>query len=205
MGVLNLPACLQRTTSDGRLPVGDQNIQAPQSAKIALGSQDAEKSVLGFLISDPRAIEQLAGEIDPNLFFYPTSKIILRGIVDLYDGGHPVDLFSLTDYLRRNNDLDRVGGDAEITELASTYACPGLASARYELESLRDLETRRQLSALCQEILDRSQQQNSDLSEILSVIQEKVNRLSSATVPSANHSSNLRLLLRFNRINRQLV
>jgi hypothetical protein len=90
MGVLNLPACLQRTTSDGRLPVGDQNIQAPQSAKIALGSQDAEKSVLGFLISDPRAIEQLAGEIDPNLFFTPQAKsfsavssIYMTGVIQL--------------------------------------------------------------------------------------------------------------------------
>jgi hypothetical protein len=109
--------------------------------------EEAEKCVLGSLLTGPSAIQELEGEIDPRVFFVPASRIILSAIVELYGRGVPIDIVVLTQYLRDTGKLEEVGGASAVTELATRYD-KTTAIARYELSVLRELSAKRRLIQL---------------------------------------------------------
>jgi len=171
-----------RITNSRSLSVIDRNTEVPRFSKqiASWGCEDVEKSVLGFFLSGADAIEQLAGDIDESFFFDPINQVIFHTILALHNEHLPVELLSLTDRLRRQNNLEKVGGPAAVTELGDKYSCPGIASARYYVELLRDRAARRRLAILSREILQLCEQENIDVFEVLSHGEEKLGELRSA-------------------------
>jgi hypothetical protein len=167
-----------------RFPLGDLNTRATpsNSPKIDnLTSVAAEKSVLGFLLNYADAIEELAGELDPRLFYYPTHQIILAAIIELFDRREPIELLTVTQYLGRNGNLDKVGGASEITALVtSPCSASGKASARHQLDVLKDLATKRRVLVVTQEMQRMCEDSESDLSDILSRAEETLEDVRSA-------------------------
>jgi hypothetical protein len=109
--------------------------------------QEAEKCVLGALLTGKAAILELASEVDAQLFFFQTSRTVFEAIASLHCSGVPIDVVVLTQYLSRTGKLESVGGAFEITQLATLYDKP-VAVARYELSVLRELHAKRRLREL---------------------------------------------------------
>ncbi|HRA48370.1 MAG TPA: DnaB-like helicase N-terminal domain-containing protein, partial [Thermomicrobiales bacterium] len=80
---------------------------------------DAEQSVLGSLLIDRDAIIQVAPILKAEDFYQPSHGTIYKAINDLYQRQEPTDYITLTDELRRHDQLDAVGGISYITSLAS--------------------------------------------------------------------------------------
>jgi AAA domain/DnaB-like helicase N terminal domain len=104
--------------------------------------EEAEKCVLGALLTGKAAIEALENEIDPRVFFTQGSRIIFDAIVELHTGGQPLDIIVLTQHLRERGLLDQVGGAHAVTELATKYD-KSIPVARHELSVLRELHAKR--------------------------------------------------------------
>jgi len=127
--------------------------------------EEAERCVLGTLLTDRSAIDQLKNEIDARVFFYPSSQLVHAAIMQLYDREVPLDIIVLTQYLREAGQLDMVGGAFAVTELAIKYD-KTLPVARYELSVLTDLLAKRQLLELGKDLVRATPATN--LSELLS-------------------------------------
>ena len=80
---------------------------------------DAEQSVLGSLLIDRDAIIAVAPVLKAADFYQPSHGTIYQRISDLYARQEPTDVITLTDELRRNNELDVVGGISYLTSLVS--------------------------------------------------------------------------------------
>jgi replicative DNA helicase len=80
---------------------------------------DAEQSVLGSLLIDRDAIIQIAPIVKSEDFYQPSHGTIYQAILDLYERQEPTDVITLTDELRRHDDLDAVGGVSYLTSLVS--------------------------------------------------------------------------------------
>jgi hypothetical protein len=118
----------------------------------AFSDDDAEKYVLGALLENERAVLDLASDVEPELFFFPKNRVILQAILDLHERGEPLHIITLTDLLRRNGNLDQVGGPAEVTTLATTYST-GIAVAKSQIELLRELTLKRKLhEVICESL-----------------------------------------------------
>jgi DnaB-like helicase N terminal domain/AAA domain len=127
--------------------------------------EEAEKCVLGALLTGTSAIQELGADMNPRIFFYPTSRTILTAIVELHSRGVPIDIIVLTQYLREKEQLESVGGASAITELATRYN-KTIAIARYELSVLRDLFSKRRLIELGRHLINAPQA--TGLSQLLS-------------------------------------
>lgn len=91
--------------------------------------EDAEKCVLGALLELPNARGELG--VSSELFYFPANKIIFEAIETLRADGAPADIIVLTQYLDRMGLLEKVGGAAAITKLATEYS-KSFAVAKYE-------------------------------------------------------------------------
>ncbi|HKD00669.1 MAG TPA: DnaB-like helicase N-terminal domain-containing protein, partial [Methylomirabilota bacterium] len=87
-------------------------------ARIPPHNLDAERAVLGAILLEgretlPRVIELLK----PSDFYTEAHRMIYQGMLTLFDRGEPVDVLTLTEELRRSEQLQAVGGPAALALL----------------------------------------------------------------------------------------
>jgi len=144
----------------------------PSRADQAIAAdEEAEKCVLGALLTGRSVIQELEGEIDPRVFFFLASRKIFAAIVELYARGVPIDIVVLTQYLRETGQLESVGGALAVTQLATRYD-KTITIARYQLSVLGELFSKRQLVELGKELIKASSV--TDVSQLLSAVESVV-------------------------------
>lgn len=98
---------------------------------------EAEQSVLGAIIFDnealSKAMEILGGDED---FYKDSHRRIYRAMLELFNRGEPVDIITLSDYLRKTNELELVGGIAYLSFLANSILTA--ANIRYHSKIVRE-------------------------------------------------------------------
>ena len=97
-----------------------------------------ERLVLGALLAYPdEAVALLGADLDPTLFVSPFGTKAIAAFVALRDRGAPASIITLTQELRALGELDNAGGPAEVTKLATEFACQPIV-AEYHLALLRE-------------------------------------------------------------------
>ncbi|MEJ2746532.1 MAG: replicative DNA helicase [Anaerolineae bacterium] len=91
-------------------------------------SVEAEEAVLGSLLIDPDAIFEVANFLRPDAFYRAQNRWIFEAILDLSDRREPLDLITLTEELRRREQLEDAGGEGYIIGLIN--AVPTSINAR---------------------------------------------------------------------------
>jgi hypothetical protein len=137
--------------------------------------EQAEKCILGTLLQHRSFIDALAAEIDPKVFFFAPSQIILGAIVELYARGVSVNIISVTQYLRETRKLESVGGAAAVTNLGGDTHCPGIESARHQLSVLHDLWSKRQVIQLGQKLAKTGA--GTDINQLVSEVEATIENL----------------------------
>jgi len=76
---------------------------------------EAEESVLGAVMLSADAANEALERLKPEDFYRPAHQSIFDAITRLYDGNQPIDAITVSDALRRSEQLDRVGGVEYLT------------------------------------------------------------------------------------------
>ena len=80
-------------------------------------SAEAEEAVLGSLLIDPDAIFDVSNFLKPDSFYRVKNKWIYEAILSLNERREPLDLITITEELRRREQLEEVGGEAYVIGL----------------------------------------------------------------------------------------
>lgn len=83
---------------------------------------ETEKAVLGALLLEAGAFDDINSIINEDSFYKPEHRTIFKAIKDLHKSQTPVDLIIITQELQKQNKLDEVGGPIYITQLTSNVA-----------------------------------------------------------------------------------
>jgi replicative DNA helicase len=111
---------------------------------------DAEESVLGAMMLSPGAIGAVAEILDAADFYRESHGAIYRAAVGLYTKGEPVDAITLADELDKLQQLDAIGGQDKIQELAALV--PAASNVAHYARIVRDMATLRGLIRAGQQI-----------------------------------------------------
>jgi len=76
---------------------------------------EAEQAVLGAVLIDKNAIYRVADILIPEDFYTPTHERIYKAILSLYEKHQPIDVLSLTNFLKEHEWLTEIGGSAYLT------------------------------------------------------------------------------------------
>ncbi|MDR0996445.1 MAG: replicative DNA helicase, partial [Zoogloeaceae bacterium] len=113
-------------------------------------SIEAEQSVLGGLLLDNRAWDQIADKVSEEDFYRDEHRRIYRQIVRLLEHGKPADAVTVAEALDSVGDADKTGGLAYLGELAGNT--PSAANIRRYAEIVRERSVLRQLISVSNEI-----------------------------------------------------
>lgn len=126
---------------------------------------EVEKSVLGAMLLDKEAVIKVAEFLLPEHFYDPNHVDIASAIFELFDEGLPVDIVTLSDKLKSNKKLKKIGGRAYLTELVENV--PTAAHVEEYGQIVKANSTRRKLISAASSIDEMAFQEDRDITEIL--------------------------------------
>ncbi|MDH5614863.1 MAG: replicative DNA helicase, partial [Gammaproteobacteria bacterium] len=117
--------------------------RATESLKIPPHSIEAEQSVLGGLVLDNGAWDQVSDVITEDDFYRADHRTIYRGITAILNSDSPCDIVTLSEWLENHNEVDHAGGLSYIATLA--HNTPSAANIRSYANIVRERSILRQL------------------------------------------------------------
>lgn len=142
-------------------------------------SIEAEEAVLGALLIDNNAISRVIESLRPDSFYKQAHKFIYSAIVKLFNDNEPIDIVSVSEYLRDIDKLEYVGGRAYVNDLA--LAVVTSANVEYYAKIVSEKSVLRELIKAGSEIAclgyeDEQMEKAVDTAEqlIFSIAQRKV-------------------------------
>ena len=114
-----------------------------ESIKLPPFSIEAEQAVLGGLMLDNNAWDQVADVVVEDDFYRRDHRLIFRAIAHLANNGEPFDAVTLSEWLDQRKELDNVGGLSYLGTLAKNT--PTAANIKAYAEIVRERSILRQL------------------------------------------------------------
>lgn len=112
------------------------------AGKIPPQNLDAEMSLLGAVLIDEEVIADASELVSAKDFYDKRHQMIFAAMMRLYEHHKPVDLLTLTEELKKKDQLEAVGGSAFLTELTNYVPTAAHASAYAELVSQKAIRRR---------------------------------------------------------------
>lgn len=134
-------------------------------AKIPPHNTDAEKSLLGAVLIDEEILADVVEIAKPIDFYEKRHSQIFDGMLRLFEKNQPVDLLTLTDELKKKDELEGVGGSAYLTEL--TNYVPTAAHATAYAEMVAQTAVRRRLIKASADISELGYNEDNSIPELL--------------------------------------
>ncbi|HMI09623.1 MAG TPA: replicative DNA helicase [Candidatus Saccharimonadales bacterium] len=135
------------------------------AGKIPPQNLDAEKSLLGAVLIDEETLADISEHVTPKDFYDKRHATIFGGMMSLYEHHKPVDLLTLTDQLKKKDELETIGGSAYLTELTNYVPTAAHAAAYAEMVALKAV--RRRLIKASAEITELGYDEDTNVQELL--------------------------------------
>jgi len=136
---------------------------------------EAERSVLGAALLDPTALLQVLDKVRDEDFYLESHRLIWTGIVELHGRGAAVDILTLTNHMREEGQLERVGGATYLASLVD--GLPDVANAEHYAAIVRDKAVKRRLIAAAQRILTTCSLDHGEARDVVEAAQKDVFRI----------------------------
>jgi replicative DNA helicase len=85
-------------------------------------SLEAEQAVLGALLVSGDGMARIVDLLEPEHFYRKAHQVIYAAMLDLFDSNEPIDIVTVSQYLKDEGKLDTVGGRNYITDLSLSVA-----------------------------------------------------------------------------------
>lgn len=135
-------------------------------------SREAEEGVIGGVLRDPEVLSDVLHVIKSDNFYFDANQKIFQAIVDLYNENQPIDLVLLHERLRKNKQLEDVGGHRYLVDLWERV--PTGANAEYYAKIVRDNAMIRSLIHSGNEILRDAYDRTQSADELVSEAERKI-------------------------------
>ena len=126
---------------------------------------EAEKAVLGAVFLDPEAIIDASDVLQPDDFYEHANRLVFQAMLNISDREEVIDPVTLQDELKKNNQVDDIGGIAYVTELS--MATPTAAHVTYYAKIVKRKAILRNLISTSQRIIQNAIEGSDDVTDIL--------------------------------------
>jgi len=133
--------------------------------KIPPQNLEAESSVLGGILLENDAINLVLELLRHDDFYRESHRKIFRAMIELSDRNEPIDLITLSEFLKSRNDLEAIGGTAYLASLADFV--PTAANISYYARIVREKSILRSLISTATDIATRGYEDQGNVEEFL--------------------------------------
>jgi replicative DNA helicase len=151
---------------------------------------EAEEAILGGILLDPAAMEQVISHLVSEAFYIHAHREIYTAALKLSRSGQPTDLMTVTIWLQDRGKLEKIGGTALLAGLLNRTV--SAANIERYAALVMDKYIRRQLIKCGHSIVELGYDTSSELDDILDRSEQKLFKLSNQRISTnTEHSSDL--------------
>lgn len=140
---------------------------------------DAEKGVLSCFLHDPALLSDAELYIPEAAFYHPANQLLYKVMKGLWNKGKPVEYIALTNTLRDEKQLDKIGGAGTLSELLNFVPTP--AHYGYYKGILNDKFTLREIISACTETVQQAYECSHDAASIRALADRAISGIDGAT------------------------
>src|SRR4030067_1017089 len=144
---------------------------------------EAEQSIIGAILIDNEALPKALEIIGIDDFYKTSHRKIFRSMVELFDRNEPIDLITLTDYMKRSDELDAVGGVSYLSSLVNMV--PTAANIKYHSKIVREKGLLRSLLSSATEIASKVYEDNLEAEEMVDYAERSIFDISDKRVKAS--------------------
>ena len=149
------------------------------AAKTLPHNEDAEKSVLGAILIDKDAINVVSEFLRSADFYDDTNALIFEAMLTLYEERHPIDLLTVSDYLKKKKQLQHMD-TSYFTELVE--AVPTAANIEHYGRIVKEASTKRALIRAGTEIAELGYDDKVEVKEVMEKAESSVFAISQGNI-----------------------
>lgn len=138
---------------------------AKSAAKLPPQNLDAEVSLLGAVLIDEAVLTRVSDKVTAEDFYDHRHELIYGAMTRLYEHHKPVDLLTLSDELKKKNELEDAGDTTYLTELSNQV--PTAAHAEGYAQIITQNALRRRLISASAQIAELGFDQSKNTEELL--------------------------------------
>jgi len=159
---------------------GEAKMMAFEMGKVPPQAIDLEEAVLGAIMLERDAVITVMDVLKPESFYKDAHQKIFQAVADLSTRLEPIDLYTVTEELRKKGDLDEVGGPVYIAQLTSKIG--SAAHIDFHAKIIAQKFIQRELIRISSEIQKRSFDDGPDVSDLLDFAEMELFRLAEGNI-----------------------
>lgn len=126
---------------------------------------DLEEAVLGALMLEKTAVNDVIDILSFNSFYKESHQKIFGAIQHLFQGGQPIDILTVTEELKKRGELDFVGGPYYIAQLTNRIA--STSNVEYHARIISQKYILRELIRVSSEVVRDAYDETTDVFDLL--------------------------------------
>lgn len=134
--------------------------------------EQAESSVLGAMLLDKTAITTAVEIVHAEDFYFDSHRAIFEGILQLYNKNQPADMITLSDFLKKNGQLEAVGGYTYLGRLTS--GAGAISNTEAYCGIIKEKATLRALIRAGSEIVEDSYRDDDEVGAIIEKAEKSI-------------------------------
>ncbi|MDR1714710.1 MAG: replicative DNA helicase [Prevotella sp.] len=165
--------------NQGRRKPKETNL-LPDIGKIQPQARELEEAILGALMLEKDAYSLVSDILKPDSFYDTIHQIIYRVIVDLAVRQAPIDMLTVVEQLKKDGELETVGGPVYIAQLTEKVA--SAAHIEFHARIIAQKYLARELIAFSSTITNKAFDETSDVDDLMQEAESKLFEISQGNV-----------------------
>ena len=141
---------------------------------------EAEQAVLGAMLIEKEAIARVTELLKGGDFYREAHRLIFEAMLDLYNRNEAVDMMTVIELLKREDNLEKVGGIAYVTSLANSV--PTAANVHYHAKIVEEKALLRQLIQTSTKIAALGYEGSEEVSQIVDQAEKMILEVSNRRI-----------------------
>jgi replicative DNA helicase len=140
--------------------------------KIPPQARDLEEAVLGAILIEKDAISYVSDILKPESFYVDAHTTIYKAIQSLFARSQPIDLLTVSEELRKNGQLENIGGAYFLSELTNKIGSS--ANVEYHARIVIQKFIQRELIHISNEIIKEAYEDTTDVFDLLDNAEKRI-------------------------------
>jgi replicative DNA helicase len=163
------------------------NVISLQKGKIPPQAVDLEEVVLGAMLIDKKGVDEVIDILKPEAFYKQSHQDIFSAIKSLFEDGQPIDLLTVSSYLKKEKKLESIGGDFQLIQL--TQKVSSSAHIEYHSRIILQKFIQRSLIQISSEIIEEAYDEGTDVFDLLDNAESKLYEVTQGNINKSSESA----------------
>lgn len=158
-----------------------------------------EEVVLGGMLIDKKGVEEVVDILFEEAFYKTEHQLIFKAMFQLFQNSHPIDLFTVIDQLRKNGNLDEVGGESAIIDL--TQKVSSAAHIDFHARIILQKFIQRGLIQASNEIIEEAYDETADAIKLIDSAESKLYSVTQGNLKRSSETAGELVIKALKKIN----